>query len=164
MRDARINMTYEGTNTIQSLDLLGRKVLGDGGAKLKEIAALIQAFATEEMKNPEMHEFITPLAYAGEKLNKITMEVGMKAMKNPDEVGSAAVDYLRICGHLIYGYFWARMASVALKKKDSGDPFYKAKLVTARFYFAKIYPEISMLVRTIEAGSATLMEMEEDWF
>ena len=164
VRDARINMTYEGTNTIQSLDLLGRKVLADGGAKLKEIAGLIQEFSEQEMKNPAMHEFITPLAWAGEKLNKITMNVGMKAMKDPDEVGAVAVDYLRICGHLIYGYFWARMASVALKKVDSGDPFYKAKLITARFYFAKIYPEISMLVRTIEAGSATLMEMEEDWF
>ena len=164
VRDARINMTYEGTNTIQSLDLLGRKVLGDGGAKLKEFGAFIQTFATQEMVNPEMHEFITPLTYAAEKLNKITMEVGMKAMKDPDEVGAVAVDYLRLCGHLIYGYFWARMASVALKKKDSDDPFYKAKIITARFYFAKIYPEISMLVRTIEAGSASLMEMEEDWF
>jgi alkylation response protein AidB-like acyl-CoA dehydrogenase len=164
VRDARINMTYEGTNTVQSLDLLGRKVLADGGAKLKMIAKFVTEFATEQMANPAMHEFIKPLAYAGEKLNEITMDVGMKAMKNPDEVGAAAVDYLRICGHLIYGYFWARMASVALAKVDSGDPFYKAKLVTARFYFKKIYPEIGMLVRTIKAGADPLMAMEEDWF
>ena len=164
VRDARINMTYEGTNTVQSLDLLGRKVLADGGAKLRKFAAHVEDFAREAMKDEKMHEFIRPLAYAGEKLTKITMEVGMKAMKNPDEVGSAAVDYLRICGHLVYGYLWARMAQTALAKVDSGDPFYKAKLATARFYFKKVYPEIGMLVRTIEAGSAPLMAFEEDWF
>jgi alkylation response protein AidB-like acyl-CoA dehydrogenase len=164
VRDARINMTYEGTNTVQSLDLLGRKVLSDGGSRLRKFAGVVEEFARDAMKDEKMHEFIKPLAYAGEKLNKITMEVGMKAMKNPDEVGSAAVDYLRICGHLVYGYFWARMAQVALAKEDSGDPFYKAKLATARFYFKKIYPEIGMLVRTIEAGAEPLMAMEEDWF
>jgi hypothetical protein len=88
----------------------------------------------------------------------------MKAFGNPDEVGGAAVDYLRVCGHLVFGYFWARMAKVALAKKDSGDPFYAAKLHTARFYFAKLLPETAGLIRTARSGVAPLLAMEEAMF
>src|SRR5262249_28368882 len=136
VRDARINMIYEGTNTIQSLDLLGRKVLADNGAKLKKFGKIVRDFVEEEGTDEAMQEFINPLADLGEKVTKLTTEIGMKAFQNPDEVGAAAVDYLRVCGHLVFGYFWARMAKIALAKVDGGDPFYKAKLHTARFYFA----------------------------
>jgi len=164
VRDARINMIYEGTNTIQSLDLLGRKVLGDNGAKLKKFGKLVAAFVEDEGVNEDMQEFVNPLADLGDKVTKLTTEIGMKAMKNPDEVGAAAVDYLRVCGHLMFAYFWARMAKVALAKLDSGDPFYKAKLATARFYFAKLLPETAGLIRSARAGVATLQEMDEALF
>ncbi|MBT9525939.1 MAG: acyl-CoA dehydrogenase C-terminal domain-containing protein, partial [Rhizobacter sp.] len=164
VRDARINMIYEGTNTIQSLDLLGRKVLGDNGAKLKKFGKIVQEFVEDEGTNEAMQEFINPLADLGEKLTKLTTELGMKAFGNQDEVGAAAVDYLRVAGHLVFAYFWARMAKVALEKQGSGDPFYKAKLATARFYFAKLLPETASLIRTARAGLAPLMEMEEALF
>ncbi|MFV0666022.1 acyl-CoA dehydrogenase C-terminal domain-containing protein [Denitromonas sp.] len=164
VRDNRINMIYEGTNTIQSLDLLGRKVLGDQGAQLKKFGAQIQQFAMANMQDARMQEFLLPLADLGEKVNKLTAEVGMKAMSNPEEVGAAAVDYLRVVGHLVFAYLWARMARVALDKADSGDRFYAAKLVTARFYFAKLLPETASLIRSARAGVEPLMAMEEDWF
>src|SRR6218665_274716 len=164
VRDARINMIYEGTNTIQSLDLLGRKILGDNGAKLKKFGKKIAAFVEEEGTDEAMQEFVNPLADLGEKVTKLTTEIGMKAFGNPDEVGAAAVDYLRVVGHLVFGYFWARMAKVALEKQGSGDPFYKAKLSTARFYFAKLLPETASLIRTARAGLAPLMEMDEALF
>lgn len=164
VRDARINMIYEGTNTIQSLDLLGRKVLGDNGAKLKKFGKIVQEFVEEEGTNEAMQEFINPLADLGEKVTKLTTELGMKAFGNPDEVGAAAVDYLRVAGHMVFAYFWARMAKVALEKEGSGDPFYKAKLATARFYFAKLLPETASLIRTARAGLAPLMEMDEALF
>ena len=164
VRDARINMIYEGTNTIQSLDLLGRKVLGDNGAKLKKFGRLIQQFVEEEGTNEAMQEFVNPLADLGDKVTKLTTELGMKAFGNADEVGAAAVDYLRICGHLVFAYFWARMAKLALAKKDGGDPFYTAKLHTARFYFAKLLPETAGLIRSARAGVAPLMAMEEALF
>jgi alkylation response protein AidB-like acyl-CoA dehydrogenase len=164
VRDARINMIYEGTNTIQSLDLLGRKVLGDNGAKLKQFGKLVQDFIEQEGTNEAMQEFVNPLADLGEKVTKLTMELGMKAMGNADEVGAAAVDYLRVCGHLVFAYFWARMAKVALAKVDSGDPFYKAKLATARFYFAKLLPETAGLIRTARAGVKPMMELDEALF
>ena len=164
VRDARINMIYEGTNTIQSLDLLGRKVLADNGAKLKKFGKIVQAFVEDEGVNENMQEFVNPLADLGDKVTKLTTELGMKAFGNADEVGAAAVDYLRVCGHLVFAYFWARMAKVALAKVDSGDPFYKAKLATARFYFAKLLPETASLIRTARAGLKPLMEMEEALF
>jgi hypothetical protein len=164
VRDSRISMIYEGTNTIQSLDLLGRKILGDNGAKLKKFGAIVAKFVEDEGTNEAMQEFVNPLADLGEKVTKLTTELGMKAFQNRDEVGAAAVDYLRICGHLIFAYFWARMAKVALEKVDGGDPFYKAKLVTARFYFAKLLPETAMLIRTARAGAKPMMDMEESSF
>ncbi|MEY2684399.1 MAG: hypothetical protein RJA09_1543 [Pseudomonadota bacterium] len=162
VRDARINMIYEGTNTVQSLDLLARKVLGNNGATLKKFGKLVGALVEAEGVNEKMAEFINPLAYLGEQMTKFTTEIGFKGFQNPDEVGAAAVDYLRVAGHLVFGYFFARMASVALKQIAAGstDPFYTAKLQTARFYFAKLFPETATLMRTARAGSAALMDTD----
>jgi hypothetical protein len=100
-------------------------------------------------------------------MTKFTTELGFKGFQNPDEVGAAAVDYLRVAGHLVYGYFWARMAQVALRQivaaETQGkptDPFYVAKLQTARFYFAKLFPETATLMRTARSGSKVLMDTE----
>ena len=164
VRDARINMIYEGTNTVQSLDLLGRKILGDMGAKMKKFGKLVQDFVEAEGTNEAMQEFINPLADIGDKVQKLTMEIGMKAMANPDEVGAAAVPYLRVVGHLVFSYFWARMAKIALEKESTGDTFYKVKLATARFYFAKLLPETASQIRLARAGGATLMALDAELF
>ena len=166
VRDARINMIYEGTNTIQSLDLLGRKVLGNQGASLKKFGELISALVMAEQGNDDMAEFIQPLAKLGQQMTQFTGEIGYKALQNADEVGAAAVDYLRVAGHLVFGYFWARMAQVALQQKAAGkrDPFYQAKLQTARFYFAKLFPETACLMQTARAGSAVLMDTDAVFF
>jgi alkylation response protein AidB-like acyl-CoA dehydrogenase len=167
VRDARINMIYEGTNTIQSLDLLGRKVLGNNGASLKKFGAQVEAFIRAEMANEAMGEFVKPLADLGQKITQLTGEVGMKAMGNADEVGAAAVDYLRVVGHMVYGYFWARMAKAALDKiaqaeeeAQRPDPFYLGKVQTARFYFTRLMPETSSLMRRIRAGSDVLLDTD----
>ncbi len=162
VRDNRINMIYEGTNTIQSLDLLGRKILGNNGATLKKFGKLIGALVEEEGVNERMAEFITPIAILGDQMTKFTTEIGFKGFQNPDEVGAAAVDYLRVAGHLVFGYFWARMAQVALREIAAGnaDQFYLAKLQTARFYFAKLFPETATLMRTARAGSKVLLDTD----
>ncbi|MGC1175182.1 acyl-CoA dehydrogenase C-terminal domain-containing protein [Polaromonas sp.] len=162
VRDNRINMIYEGTNTVQSLDLLGRKVLGNNGATLKKFGKIIAALIAEEGVNEKMAEFINPLAYLADQMTKFTTELGFKGFQNPDEVGAAAVDYLRVAGHLVFGYFWARMAQVALREVAAGntDPFYQAKLQTARFYFAKLFPETATLMRTARSGSKVLMDTD----
>jgi alkylation response protein AidB-like acyl-CoA dehydrogenase len=164
VRDARINMIYEGTNTIQALDLLGRKVLPDGGAKLMRFGRLIQRAIAAQSANPAMAEFIEPLVKLLGEVSKVSMEVGQKAMSNPDEAGAAAVPYLRLIGHLTFSFAWAMSAAVALNKQGSGDPFYAAKLATARFYFAKLYPETATLLRQVRSGAAPLMELDAALF
>ncbi|MBH1976945.1 MULTISPECIES: acyl-CoA dehydrogenase C-terminal domain-containing protein [unclassified Simplicispira] len=162
VRDNRINMIYEGTNTIQSLDLLGRKILGNNGATLKKFGKLVGALVQEEGVNEKMAEFINPVAYLADQMTKFTTELGFRGMQNPDEVGAAAVDYLRVAGHLVFGYFFARMAQVALREIAAGnqDPFYQAKLQTARFYFAKLFPETATLMRTARTGAKVLMDTD----
>jgi len=162
VRDARINMIYEGTNAVQALDLLGRKVLANQGATLKKFGRLVAVLVEEEGVNERMSEFITPLAALGEQLNKLTLELGFKAAQDADEVGAASVDYLRVAGHLVFGYLWARMAQTALRAIAAGstDPFYAAKLQTARFYFARLLPETATLLRRARAGSRVLMDTD----
>ena len=163
VRDARITQIYEGTNGVQALDLLGRKVLGDMGAKLRAFGDIVKTFVEEHGVNPVMQEFVNPLGDIGDKVGKLTMEIGMKAMQNQDEVGAASVPYQRVVGHMVFAYFWARMAKIALEKQDQDD-FYKAKLATARFYFAKLLPETAGYIRQARAGVASLNEMQDDWF
>jgi len=164
VRDARISMIYEGTNAIQALDLLGRKVLRDNGAAMREFGALVQGFIEENGTREDMDEFVTPLADLMEKFTKLTMEIGMKAMANPEEVGAAATDYLRVAGHLVFGWMWAQMARIALDKLDGGDTFYVAKLATARVYFSRLLPETAYHMRAARAGSKGLMELDAALF
>ncbi|WP_022977143.1 acyl-CoA dehydrogenase C-terminal domain-containing protein [Nevskia ramosa] len=163
VRDARINMIYEGTNGIQALDLLGRKVLSDMGAKLMKFGKMVSDLVKAESGNEAMAEFIKPLGELGQEVQKVTMEIGQKAMKNADEVGAASVPYMHLVGHLVYAYFWTRMAKIALDKQDQGD-FYKSKLITARFYFQKMLPETAMNLKQIRSGASSLMEMPEALF
>ena len=164
VRDARINMIYEGTNGIQALDLLGRKVLGDQGAALKALGKLVQGLVEEEGVNERMADFINPLAQLAGQMTGITTELGLKALQNPDEVGAAATDYLCVMGHLVMGYWWARMAQTALRALAQGDvadkTFYEGKLQTARFYFARLFPEAGLRVRTMRTGSKLLMNTD----
>jgi hypothetical protein len=105
-----------------------------------------------------MQGSLNPLADLGDKLTKLTTEIGMKP-GNADEVGAAAVDYLRVCGHLVFGYFWAHGQGGA-GQGGFRRPLLKAKLATARFYFAKLLPETAGL-SAARTGLKPLMEMEE---
>jgi len=138
-------------------------VLGNQGATLKKLGKLVAQLVEEEGVNEKMAEFINPIAMLGEQLTRFTTEIGFKGFQNPDEVGAAAVDYLRVLGHLVFGYFFARMAQVALREIAAGndDPFYKAKLQTARFYFARLFPETATLMRTARAGARSLLDTNE---
>jgi hypothetical protein len=164
VRDARINMIYEGTNGIQALDLLGRKVLHDQGAKLRLFGAQVKGFVTAQAADPEMQEFIVPLAALGEQVAKLSTELAMKSMTDPQEASAAATPYLRVVGHLVYAWLWARMARVALDKLDSGDGFYAAKLATARFYFSNLLPETAAQLQVARAGARPLTELDAALF
>ena len=162
VRDARINMIYEGTNTVQALDLLGRKVLGNQGATLKKFGKEIAVFIEAEGVNEKMAEFINPLAMLADQMTKFTTEIGFRGFQNADEVGAAAFDYMKVAGHLVFAYMFARMAQVAQQKiaEGSNDPFYLGKLQTARFYFAKLFPETLTLMKTARNGVKVLLDTD----
>jgi alkylation response protein AidB-like acyl-CoA dehydrogenase len=167
VRDTRIACLYEGTTEIQSLDLLGRKVLQTQGAMLKQFTKIVYNFTKANEGNAAMAEFVAPLAALNKEWGDITMKIGMKAMQNPDEVGAAAVDYLYFSGYVTLAYLWAWMASVAQQKIAAGtteEAFYKAKIQTAQFYFKKILPRTRGHVDAIDGGLDVLMQMDVDAF
>jgi hypothetical protein len=136
--------------------------LGNQGASLKKFGQQITQWVMAAQGDEDLAEFVRPLSQLGQQVTQLTGELGYKALQNADEVGAAAVDYLRVIGHWVLGYFWARMAQAALQKIAAGerDPFYTAKLQTARFYFARLLPETASLVQSARAGSASLMDTE----
>jgi alkylation response protein AidB-like acyl-CoA dehydrogenase len=164
VRDARINMIYEGTNGIQALDLLGRKVLADKGEKLSKFISIIATFLEQHASKQDMKEFTEPLAQCVVSVKTITQHIASQAQQNPDEVGAASVPYLRLIGHLSYAWLWARMAAIALEKQGTDDDFYHAKLLTARFYYAKLLPETLTLIAAIKSGAAPMMSMDAELF
>ena len=164
VRDARIAMIYEGTTGIQALDLLGRKVLGSGGKLLVGFTTILENFCDENL-NEETAAFIDPLKRYKDEWLKISMEIGERAIKDPNEAGAAAYDYLMYSGYVVLGYFWARMAILSQKKIGSSDTsFYEAKLITAKFYFERILPRTRYHCESISSGAENLMEMPADMF
>lgn len=167
VRDCRIAMLYEGTNGIQALDLLGRKVLMTQGASLKNFTKIVHQFCQSNAEVEALKPLIEPLAKLNKEWGDLTMKVGMAAMKNPDEVGAASVDYLMYSGYACLAYFWADMARVAVEKLAAGtdeESFYKAKIQTARFYFARILPRTRGHADSMLSGANNLMDMREEDF
>lgn len=167
VRDTRIACLYEGTTEIQSLDLLGRKVLGSNGKLLANFSKIIYQFCEDNKANTEMAEFITPLADLNTEWVELTTRIGKQAQANPDYVGAAAVDYMYFSGYVTLAYLWARMAMVAHEtlKADTSEPkFYQAKIKTAQFYFAKLLPRTLTYVKRIESGLEPFMAMDVDEF
>ncbi|MNN62164.1 hypothetical protein D3C81_1774460 [compost metagenome] len=162
MRDVRIAQIYEGTNGIQALDLLGRKVLAGDGASLRLFAAEIRAFVDSPAGAAQPHG--AALLGALERLESVSTWLGEQAAVNPAQVGAAAVDYLHLFGYVAYAFMWARMAAVAGERRASDEHFYAAKLATARFYFAKLLPRIHSLEAGIRAGSEPLYGLTTEQF
>ncbi|MFV3382617.1 acyl-CoA dehydrogenase C-terminal domain-containing protein [Pseudomonas sp. NY15354] len=161
VRDVRITQIYEGTNGIQALDLMGRKVVGSGGAFYRLFSDEIRQFIASA--GAEMGEFTQPLAAALEQLDGLTEWVMEQAKGNPNEIGAASVEYLQAFGYVAYGYMWALMARAA-RAGDGDEAFYDAKLGTARFYFARLLPRVDSLVASVKAGSETLYLLDAAQF
>lgn len=161
VRDCRITQIYEGTNGIQALDLLGRKVVGSGGELYNAFAEEIRRYCAAA--GSELSEFVTPLLAALETLDDLTAFVMDAATNNPNEIGAASVEYLHVFGYTAYAYMWARMAGAAAGKQGQDD-FYASKLGTARFYFARLLPRIHSLSASVRAGSESLYLLEPAQF
>ena len=159
VRDVRIAQIYEGTNGIQALDLLGRKVVANGGAALRLFAGEVRDFA-------HAHEspYGTPLIEALERLEAVSGWLLEQAKGDPNSVGAASVEYLHLFGYVAYAYMWARMAAVAQTQRSGDGDFYGAKLATAEFFFARLLPRTLSLEASIRAGSVPLYGLGAEQF
>ncbi|HET7450468.1 MAG TPA: acyl-CoA dehydrogenase C-terminal domain-containing protein [Gaiellaceae bacterium] len=163
VRDARIAQIYEGTNGVQAMDLLGRKIPDGGGRMAKRLFAQMQPEIESALQDPTLQPMAAALGKAAEKLQKTTMAVLGRAQQNPEEIGAAAADYLRMFGLVTTGWMWLRMAKVATAKGD-GDAQAKTKLATARFYFQRLLPQAHALAAQIDAGASTVMALDAAQF
>jgi alkylation response protein AidB-like acyl-CoA dehydrogenase len=165
VRDARIAQIYEGTNGIQALDLVGRKMGAHMGRYLRQFFHPIQAFLEEYAAEEEWQEFIIPLAKAFERLQRACLSIAQKGMANPDEGGAAATDLLSLFGHVALGYLWTRAAMIAKKKiQGSEGAYYISKYETAQFYTKKLLPKTSALFSSIMGGASCVMQMTDEKF
>jgi len=163
VRDIRITQIYEGTNGIQSLDLIGRKIAANNGAFYKLFEADINAFVAEQEGNAAAAEFIEPLKAALENLNDLTQWVLDQAANDVNEIGASSVEYLHVFGYTALAYMWAKMAVVALANDDQNG-FYNAKIGTARFYMKRLLPRYIGLSAAVKGGAEPLYELEDDQF
>jgi hypothetical protein len=165
LRDARITQIYEGANGIQALDLIGRK-LGQGmGRLLRRFFHPVAAFIETAGGEAGMVEFILPLARTFARLQQLTAQIAQAGLRDAEEAGAAASDYLAFFALTAQAYMWARMARVALPQCAGAEAgFYKAKLATARFFMARILPQQAALFQTIGSGKQSLMELPADAF
>ena len=155
VRDVRIAQIYEGTNGIQALDLLGRKVIANGGVTLRLFTAAIRDFASQPGK-----PYACELLQAVQQLEELSDWLQARAKINPNEIGAASVEYLQVFGYVAYAWLWARMADVAQRSLQTDPHFYSAKLATARFFFSRLLPRTSSLEQSIRAGSESLFELD----
>lgn len=162
VRDARIAQIYEGTNGIQALDLLGRKLVANRGAGLRQFVAEVRAFvdSPDGVGQPFGDELLDAL----NRLEAVSDWLLEQAADDTAAVGAAAVDYLHLFGYVAYAYMWARMASVAERRRADDEAFYGAKLATAQFYFSRLLPRIHSLEAAIRAGSASLYGLGAEQF
>ncbi|MBB1485600.1 acyl-CoA dehydrogenase C-terminal domain-containing protein [Oceanospirillum sediminis] len=165
VRDARIAQIYEGTNGIQALDLMGRKVVSNNGEYLKLFAQDIQDFIESNSDNAAVQPYLEKLGASLETLMQVTGNVITRAKDNPAEVGAASQNYLDLFGLVTYAYLWARMVAVAAPKAEADTSgFYSAKVKVANYFFARILPEAAALAAQVNAGADTLMDLEEELF
>lgn len=163
VRDTRVATIYEGTTGIQSLDLLGRKVMGSQGQLLRKFTRIIHKFCETNAEIDAMAEFTGPLAALNTEWGDLTTRIGARAMQNPDEIGAAAVDYTMFSGYVALAWLWARMAQVAQWKLETGEnDFYRTKLATARFYFTRVLPRAHAHAKAALAGADTVMSVSAE--
>ncbi|MBV8400540.1 MAG: acyl-CoA dehydrogenase C-terminal domain-containing protein, partial [Acetobacteraceae bacterium] len=167
VRDARIAMIYEGTNGIQALDLIGRKMPAHAGRYLRTFFHPVSAFIEAKKGDAQLGPLVQALERAFGALQLATAHIAQAALRDPEEAGAAAVEYLRLFGLVALGFMWARTAEIALAKarQANGDSgFYRNKLTTARFYMERILPQTAGLYLAIKSGKQAMMELEEAAF
>ncbi|MGS4946224.1 acyl-CoA dehydrogenase C-terminal domain-containing protein [Meridianimarinicoccus sp. RP-17] len=168
VRDARITMIYEGTNGVQSLDLVGRKLPADGGKAVMAFFEMVKTFLKENEGEAALKaDFLDPLKAASKDLQAAGMFFMQSGMKKPNDALSGSYDFMHLFGHVCLGLMWARMAKTAQAMLDAGQgdaDFLKAKLTTGRYYMARQLPATALHRARIESGGDTVMALDAAQF
>jgi alkylation response protein AidB-like acyl-CoA dehydrogenase len=167
VRDARISMIYEGTNGVQAMDLVGRKLALNGGRAVQAFFKVVGEDVAAGKADPATADFAARLEKANGELQQATLWFLQNGMKNPENVGAGAQPYLHLMGIVAVGLMWLRMAMAASKLKAAGEgdaAFLDAKLVTARYYAERIMPDAGAFRRKIEGGAEAMMALPPEMF
>ncbi|MEN3976092.1 acyl-CoA dehydrogenase C-terminal domain-containing protein [Emcibacter sp. SYSU 3D8] len=167
LRDSRIAPIYEGTNGIQAMDLVGRKLGMNGGRAIQAFFAEVGQFIAENKSDPVLGPLVAELEKALGRQQQATMWLMQNGLAKPDNAGAAASDYLRLMALVAMGHVWGMMAKAAQTRLAEGadnPAFYEYKLVTARFFFDRLLPDTGSLLKKIESGSESLMALPADAF
>ncbi|HWK35954.1 acyl-CoA dehydrogenase C-terminal domain-containing protein [Sphingomonas sp.] len=166
VRDARISMIYEGTNGVQAMDLVGRKLALNGGRAVQAFFKLVAEECAAAKADEAAADFAARLEKALGEMQAATMWFMANGMKDPNQVGAGAYSYMQLTGIVAVGLMWLRMirAAAAGLAATPDDAFLEAKLVTARFYAERIMPDAGALRRKIEGGADSVMALEPDQF
>ncbi|MEJ8851324.1 acyl-CoA dehydrogenase C-terminal domain-containing protein [Variovorax rhizosphaerae] len=163
IRDARVAQIYEGANGIQGQDLLGRKVLADGGNRLARFQQRVAASLARIEPGSSLRPFADSVLELGERIGALVPRIARRAAANPDQIGASGQSFLRVLGLQVYGWLWTEMALVALPHA-ADSPFHAAKLATARFYFAYLFPEAEHHLRVADIEADVVMTADESLF
>jgi alkylation response protein AidB-like acyl-CoA dehydrogenase len=161
LRDLRIALIYEGTNHIQALDLVGRKLPRGNGRLFMAFNEVITGFIRENKDDERMGEFLTPLKEVSKKLGKVTMALSMKGMQDPEEAGAVASPYLNLFAYTAMSYVWCVLVKEAMGREGS---FYETKIKTGRYFFNNVLPQADGLVAIIESGKDNIMAFDAEEF
>jgi len=167
VRDARISMIYEGTNGVQAMDLVGRKLAANGGRAVQTLFKVVGEEVAAAKGDPATADFAARLEKANGELQAATMWFLQNGMTNPNNVGAGAHSYMHLMGIVAVGLMWLRMAAAASRLKTAGEgdaAFLDAKLTTARYYAERIMPDAGALRRKIESGAEALMALPPEMF
>ena len=166
LRDCRIALIYEGTNGVQALDLVGRKLAANGGRAVMSFFAEIDAFVEANSADAQLKPFVEGLAGAKAQLQEATLWLMQNGLANPDNAGAASTDYMHLFGITGLAYMWALMAKVSLAKiaAGAGDPFYENKVAVGRYFLERVLPDTGAHLTKLKTGSATMMAMPAEAF
>jgi hypothetical protein len=159
VRDVRITTIYEGTTGIQAQDLLMRKIVSSNGERFQVLDEQLTRWLRESGSDPALEAFTSPLRSLQQRVGRITAELLAKERSHPGWALGACTNYLRLIGHLVLAWSWARIARAAQAHENSGDSWYALKLETAQFYFSQLAPETLALEQAIQAGLADNSDM-----
>jgi alkylation response protein AidB-like acyl-CoA dehydrogenase len=166
LRDCRISLIYEGTNGVQALDLVGRKLAANGGRAVMSFFAEVDGFVGENASDDGLKLFIDALAGAKAKLQDATFWLMQNGLANPDNAGAASTDYLHLFGLTALAYMWAMIAKAANAKIAAGDKdsFYADKLIVGRYFVERLLPDTDAHLAKLKTGSASMMALPAEAF